>query len=72
LNNDAFKRHMAKGFVTYHKDQMDPEKLAADMDTRDGCAPLVPGDERLEKAEAKIVEDKPITIRERLFGKHKG
>ena len=44
LTNPAFKRHMDKGFITYDKKNIAPEKKARDMEQKDGSAPLTPGD----------------------------
>lgn len=44
LENEAFQRHMRAGFVSYDKNKADPEKKAANMAKRDGCAPLTPDD----------------------------
>jgi hypothetical protein len=42
--NPAFIRHMDRGFITYDKKKVDPEKKAANMEQRDGSAPLTPQD----------------------------
>jgi hypothetical protein len=44
LNNPAFKRHMDRGFITYDKKNIAPEKKAANMADKDGSAPLTPSD----------------------------
>ncbi len=44
LRNPAFKRHMDKGFMTYDKKNVAPEKKAANMAQKDGSAPLTPSD----------------------------
>jgi hypothetical protein len=62
LTVPAFQRHIARGFVKVSKDTRDnAEVAAADMNSRDGSAPLVPGDfgpnspfgENAPQAEAK-------------------
>lgn len=37
--NDAFKRHAAKGFVKVFKAKPDPEKVAKDLEPYDGSSP---------------------------------
>jgi hypothetical protein len=44
LQNKAFQRHIARGFITYDKKKIDPEKRAAEMAKGDGSAPLTPND----------------------------
>jgi hypothetical protein len=45
LTVPAFQRHIERGFVKVSKDTRDnAEVAAADMNNRDGSAPLVPGD----------------------------
>lgn len=44
LTNPSFKKHVAKGFMTYDKKKIDPEKKAKDMQDKDGSAPLTPSD----------------------------
>lgn len=44
LTNPAFKRHMDRGFISYDKKRVDPEKKAKDMAQKDGCAPITPSD----------------------------
>lgn len=48
-----FQRHVDKGFITVEKKNVDPEVVAADMESRDVSAPLVPED---------FVEDEEITV----------
>ena len=43
-NNSLFMFHVDKGFITVANRKFDPEKAAADMETRDLSAPLVPAD----------------------------
>lgn len=47
--NRCFKEHVAKGFIKIQKTTVNPEKVAADMVTRDKSSPLVPGDFKKEK-----------------------
>lgn len=42
--NPIFQRHMKNGFITIDDAKADPEKVAADMESRDPGGPLVPGD----------------------------
>ena len=44
LNNPTFVRHVEKGFLSYDKKKIAPEKKAADMEQKDGSAPLTPKD----------------------------
>lgn len=44
LQNDAFKLHVANGFIRMDKKKVDTEKVAADMKLRDNSAPIVPSD----------------------------
>lgn len=45
----AFVRHKARGFIVVASGKGDPEKVAADMATKDGSAPMTP-------------EDRPATV----------
>lgn len=42
--NDAFKLHVANGFITVDKKKVDPEKAAANMKRRDKSSQIVPSD----------------------------
>lgn len=42
--NEIFKLHVKNGFITVSDKKADPEKVAADMTTRDQSAPLVESD----------------------------
>lgn len=42
--NDVFKLHVANGFIVVKDKKYEPEKVAADMTTRDQSAPLVDSD----------------------------
>lgn len=44
MTDKHFLRHMAGGFVQISDKNHDPEAMAADMTSRDGSAPLTPGD----------------------------
>ena len=44
MTDKNFLRHMAAGFVQLSDKNHDPEAVAADMTSRDGSAPLTPGD----------------------------
>jgi hypothetical protein len=44
LTNEAFIRHMDKGFMTYDKKKVDPAKKVKDMEDKDGSAPITPSD----------------------------
>lgn len=45
LENDiSFKMQVDKGFITVDKKKVDPAKKAADMNPKDGSAPLTPKD----------------------------
>lgn len=56
---EMFNQHVAGGWLTVVKATMlrdDPDSVAADMEARDGAAPLVPADfEHLEVREQPIV-----------------
>lgn len=43
-DNEVFKLHVANGFITIKDKPADPEKVAADMVTRDQSAPTVAED----------------------------
>lgn len=43
-NNKGFQDAVQKGFMTFSEHKVDPEVAAAEMDTRDGSAPLRPED----------------------------
>lgn len=58
-SNEVFKVHQKAGFITVQKRSVDPEKVAADLETRDKSAPLVPQDfEKKGDKVAKPVLDK--------------
>lgn len=42
--NEVFKQHVANGYIVVKEKNYEPEKVAADMTTRDQSAPLVDGD----------------------------
>lgn len=42
--NAVFQRHLKNGFVFVSDKARDPEKVAADMESRDPSAPIVPED----------------------------
>ena len=44
MENSDFQLHQKNGFVQISERETDPEKAAADMESRDESAPLVPGD----------------------------
>ncbi|KAG0013624.1 hypothetical protein BGZ81_000921, partial [Podila clonocystis] len=41
---EAFQRHIERGFIRVERTKIDPEKIAANMASRDGSSPLVPQD----------------------------
>lgn len=43
-NNRSFQRHVAAGFISYDKKQVDPSKKAENMALKDSSAPLTPKD----------------------------
>jgi len=49
LKNDAFQGFMERGFITYDKKKVAPEKKARDMAPKDKSAPLTPADFKLGK-----------------------
>ncbi len=42
--DEAFQRHIERGFIRVERIKTDPEKVAANMASRDGSSPLVPQD----------------------------
>jgi hypothetical protein len=44
MNVDAFRDHVKAGYITVEDKPADAEKVAADMQRRDGSSPLVPQD----------------------------
>jgi len=44
LANESFKNHVERGFMSYDKKEVAPEKKAKDMTQKDGSAPLTPAD----------------------------
>lgn len=44
LTNPSFKKHIAKGYMTYDKKKVNPEKKARDMENKDGSSPITPSD----------------------------
>lgn len=57
LENDVFGLHLKNGFIRVEEIKADPEKVAADMSTRDQSAPLVDADFEAEGAPAPIVAE---------------
>lgn len=43
-DNNAFKRHVAAGHITYDKKNIEIEKKVKDMANKDGSSPLTPAD----------------------------
>lgn len=70
-DNESFQRHKKRGFIVVREDYVDPEVVAANMNTRDGSSPIVPGDFK-ETDPAKPVDEKPKTVMERLAQKVRG
>lgn len=60
--NEVFKIHQKNGFVMIERKAADPEKVAADMASRDGSAPLTPNDyqanDNAEAIQAPVVNKK--------------
>lgn len=60
--NEVFKIHQKNGFVMIERKAADPEKVAADMASRDGSAPLTPNDyqanDNNEAIQAPVVNKK--------------
>jgi hypothetical protein len=48
-NNDAFKQHVASGYITIRRVEINADKAARDMEERDNSAPLTPEDYAGEK-----------------------
>lgn len=44
MNVPAFREHAQNGYIKVLESEADPDKVAADMASRDGSAPLVPQD----------------------------
>ncbi len=44
LTNSSFVNHVDKGFMSYDKKKVNPEKKARDMENKDGSAPVTPAD----------------------------
>ncbi len=42
--DEAFQRHIERGFIRVERTKIDLEKIAASMASRDGSSPLVPQD----------------------------
>lgn len=59
--NEVFKLHQKNGFVQIERKSADPEKVAADMASRDGSAPLTPGDYQ--------TNDNPNAVQEPIVNK---
>jgi hypothetical protein len=64
--NRSFQRHVESGFIKVMKQNIDPEKAAADMASRDKSAPLVPQDFK-DGDEPKTNSEVPVP----RFGKGK-
>ena len=47
LQNESFNRHVAKGFLSYDKKKIAPEKKAKEMEQEDGSSPLTPKDYKI-------------------------
>jgi hypothetical protein len=48
----SFLRHQERGFIVVSKDEVAPEKVASNMEGRDGSAPLTPQDFELKGKKA--------------------
>lgn len=44
MQNESFKTHMERGYMTVDKKKIEPEKKAKNMADKDGSAPLTPKD----------------------------
>lgn len=62
LQNDVnFKRHVDAGFLkVVSKGKPDADAVAADMQQRDGSAPLVPND-YVDGSQPKVGDEKPVS-----------
>lgn len=59
LENSTFQLHQTNGFITVQDKNSDPEKVAANMESGDGSAPLTPSDFTKDSA-PKVSEAKPV------------
>ena len=66
LRNSAFKRHIERGFITYDKKKIAPEKKAANMADKDGSAPITPSD--YIESEMSTPNQKIYKMKERKTG----
>lgn len=58
--NHVFRLHEANGFIKVSDKKTDPEKVAADMTTRDQAAPLVESDfDEDQQPKTGAADDKP-------------
>ncbi len=47
-HDEAFKRHQKAGFIVVDRKKRNPEKVAAEMQDKDGSAPITPDDYETE------------------------
>lgn len=66
LTNEAFIRHVDKGFMVYDKKKVNPEKKARDMQDKDGSAPITPSD--YIESENSTSTNKVYKMKERKTG----
>jgi len=57
--NEVFKLHEANGFIVVSDKKVDPEVVAADMESRDPSAPLVEADLTAKDPEPKLNTPSP-------------
>lgn len=62
LENPVFKLHVNNGFITVEDVKEDPEKVAADMATKDDSAPLTPEDIAKQNEEAEMAGQAVATV----------
>ncbi len=58
--DEVFKTHVKNGFITFREDKVDTEVAAAEMETRDESAPLVPED---FKETGEVIDAKPVAAK---------
>jgi hypothetical protein len=57
MQNGEFQRQVREGWMTLITDDRDVNRALRDLQAKDGCAPLVDGDKRLDKARKVYVGD---------------
>jgi hypothetical protein len=62
LDSEVFKLHVDNGFVTVEEKKVDPEVVAADLNTRDASAPITDADAEAQAADAAATGQASVVV----------